>query len=356
MKRFTTKIASFVIIMATFCQTIQAQTCVTISEPAVLDLTLAASTINCTGGTSTITVTGSGGTAAYQYKLGTGAYQAGNTFAGLVAGTYAVEIKDAKGCTMSKSITINQPTSLAVTMTTTENSCTANDNKVIAGATYNMTAAATGGTGAYTYTWSDNTLGSTATVAATVAMTTTYTVSVTDANNCPAATATATATVITGPTVSITGLAAAYCKDVPVITLAGTATPASGTFTVDGNIATTLDPSAVALAAGNHSVVYTYTDGNGCSASATKAVAINALPTFTLASTNVTCNGAADGTITITVTSGASPYEYSNDNGAVGSYAAPDVATTKSYLGLAARVAPYKPTVKDANGCVMKCQ
>ncbi len=72
---------------------------------------------------------------------------------------------------------------------------------------------------------------------------------------------------------------------------------------------------------------------------------------FTLAQTNVTCNGAANGTITISTTSGTAPYEYSIDDGIT--YDAPTSSTTKSYNNLLPN--SYKPAVKDSNGCIKKC-
>jgi hypothetical protein len=346
MYRFTTKILSFALFMASFCQNIQAQTCITITEPAALTVTGSATSIACNGGTSTITAVGAGGTTPYQYNIGGGAYQNTTTFASLAAGTYTIGVKDANNCTATASVTITQPTALSVNITATENSCTANDDKVLTNGSYAMTANVTGGTSAFTYAWA-NVTSTAATATATVTANTTYTVTVTDANACTA-TATKTVTLITAPTVSITGLASAYCKDVTAITLVGT--PATGTFTVDAAAATTFDPTT--LTAASHSVIYSYTDANGCAGSDTKSVTVNALPAFTLASTNVTCNGAADGTITVTVTSGAQPYEYSKDNGST--YGAATATTTNTFSNLAP--AAYKPTVRDTNGCVKKCQ
>jgi SprB repeat len=358
MKRFSIKILSFALLMTAFCQNIQAQTCITITEPAALVPSGTPTNVLCKGAsTGAIAMAATGGTAPYLYSKDAGTTYLGAgmaTFSSLAAGTYAIRVKDANNCIADVNVTVTEPATLpTVSITATENSCTANDNQVTTGSAFNMTAAATGGTPAgaaplYTYAWS-NTLGSTAAVTATVNATTTYTVTATDANNCTA-TATATATVITGPTVSITGLASAYCKDATAVTLAGTATPAGGTFTIDATAATSFDPSA--LTAANHSVIYSYTDANGCNGTNTKAVTVNALPAFTLASTNVTCNGAADGTITITVTGGATPYEYSKDDG--GTYTTPAAATTQAYTGLAPAL--YKPTVRDTNGCVKKCQ
>ena len=365
MRRFTTKIFGFAMVMAAFCQNIQAQSCITITEPAALTASGTPTAVGCKGAsTGSIAMTGNGGTAPYLYsKDGGTTYLAAGaaTFSSLAAGAYTITIKDANNCTATASVTVTEPATLpTVTIAATENSCAANDNQVTAGSTYNMTATGAGGTpnGAaplYTYAWS-NSLGSTATVAATVSATTTYTVTVTDANSCTA-TATATATVITGPTVAVTGLAAAYCKDATAVTLTGTpaiVAPATGSFKIDGTTATNFDPAT--LTAASHNVVYTYTDANGCTGSDTKAVVVNALPTFTLASTNVTCNGANDGTITINVTGGATPYEYSKDNGDAGTYQTPAVAGATTYQFTALTPRLYKPTVKDNNGCVKKCQ
>jgi hypothetical protein len=79
----------------------------------------------------------------------------------------------------------------------------------------------------------------------------------------------------------------------------------------------------------------------------TLTLTINALPTFTLSSTNVTCNGLNNGKITITTTSGATPFTFGTDDGVTFPY------SSGTINGLAP--ASYKPAVKDANGCVKKC-
>ena len=76
-------------------------------------------------------------------------------------------------------------------------------------------------------------------------------------------------------------------------------------------------------------------------------VTVNPLPSFTLAQTNVTCNGAANGKITTTTISGTTPFTYSKDDG----------ATFPNTDGIFDNLTPatYKIAVKDANGCVKKC-
>jgi SdrD B-like domain/GEVED domain/SprB repeat len=77
-------------------------------------------------------------------------------------------------------------------------------------------------------------------------------------------------------------------------------------------------------------------------------VTVNPLPAFSINSTNVTCYGNADATITLTTSSGIAPFSYSLDDGVT----FPN--TTGFFNNL--DVNTYKPAVKDANGCVKKCQ
>jgi hypothetical protein len=127
-----------------------------------------------------------------------------------------------------------------------------------------------------------------------------------------------------------TGVTTTYWKD------------AAATIALDGTSGT-----ATAIQASGTYYIKSTTSNTTCLMIKPVVVTINPLPAFTLASTNITCNGAANGTITITTTSGAAPFEYSKD----------DAATFQSnggiYNGLAPN--PYKPAVKDANGCVKKC-
>jgi gliding motility-associated-like protein len=74
----------------------------------------------------------------------------GTAFAPTTTTSYTVTGTDANGCvnTAAKSITVNAlPTAAAII---------ASDNKVMEGSTLNLTAAASGGTAAYTYTWVPN--------------------------------------------------------------------------------------------------------------------------------------------------------------------------------------------------------
>jgi gliding motility-associated-like protein len=86
-----------------------------ISEPAVLTATTTAANSTCAGGSDgKITVTASGGTAGYQYSVNGGAYQSSNVF-NVLAGSYAVTVKDANGCSFTLNQTVSLTNNLVVT-------------------------------------------------------------------------------------------------------------------------------------------------------------------------------------------------------------------------------------------------
>ncbi|KAF2518377.1 hypothetical protein EYY60_00170, partial [Flavobacterium zhairuonense] len=98
-----------------------------------------------------------------------------DTASNLPAGNYSVTITSSNGCSIVKNFTISQPTALVVTANPQTNvSCNG-------GANGSASVAATGGTGAYTYSWAPS--GGTAATASGLSAGT-YTVTVTDANLC----------------------------------------------------------------------------------------------------------------------------------------------------------------------------
>ncbi|GAA4341564.1 hypothetical protein [Flaviaesturariibacter amylovorans] len=82
---------------------------VTITEPAVLAASTSITPASpCFGAANgAVSVVASGGTAPYQYLWSTGATSA--SVAGLVAGTYTVDITDAQNCTLQKTVVVGQP-------------------------------------------------------------------------------------------------------------------------------------------------------------------------------------------------------------------------------------------------------
>lgn len=69
----------------------------------------------CNGApTGEVTVLGSGGTMPYNYNIEGSTFQPSPIFAGLLSGTYTIQIEDAQGCQNEVTATVNQPPPLTV--------------------------------------------------------------------------------------------------------------------------------------------------------------------------------------------------------------------------------------------------
>lgn len=99
----------------------------------------------------------------------------------------------------------------------------------------------------------------------------------TDANNCSKI-ASKTIVINPLPVLNFIDLQTDYCID--FVPFALQASPTEGTFTIDGATATTFDPKV--LGAGEHTVVYSFTDAKNCSQTKTQVVRVNPLPTPTI--------------------------------------------------------------------------
>lgn len=178
------------------------------------------------------------------------------------------------------------------------------------GETLQLEAGPSGGTPAYTYSWSgpagfSSTLANPTRPSATTAFAGTYTVTITDAASCTAS----MSIVVAVNSVTITS----------IVSNAGTCGAANGSvnLTVSGGISpynfdwsnNALDgmEDPTGLAAGSYTV--TVTDDNGCSNSATAAVGSSGGPVITYMTTHTTCN-LNNGAVSLTVTGGTSPYTF----------------------------------------------
>src|SRR5215813_13479863 len=154
---------------------------ITVNQSAAVTLSLSKTDVSCNGGTDgSVTATFSGGTGPYTASIDGGAFAVAispKTFSGLSAGSHSVTVRDANGCTASKTITITEPTKLVASSSATPILCNGGDSTV--------TVSASGGTAPYT--------GS----GAFTKKAGTYTFTVTDANGCTAS----TTVTITEPTV-----------------------------------------------------------------------------------------------------------------------------------------------------------
>jgi hypothetical protein len=283
--------------------------------------------VSCNGGSNgAINLTPAGGTSPYTFNWGGGITTEDRM--GLSPGTYTVTVTDNIGCFATTSFVINQPaTVVSGTTVITNILCNGGSNGAI-----NLTPA--GGTSPYTFNWGAGITTEDRTGLAAG----TYTVVITDANGCTAtvnATVTQPATAVSGTTV-ITNISCNGGSNGAInLTPAGGTSPY--TFNWGGGITT---EDRTGLAAGTYTVVIT--DANGCTATVNATVTQPIALSATISQTNVSCNGGSNGTATITVSGGATPYTYSWS---------PSGGTAAIATGLIAGT--YTVTVTDANLCTI---
>ena len=262
-----------------------------ISEPTLLTASSTITTaILCNSGQASIQISGNGGTAPY---TGTGTFNQS-------AGTQTYNVTDSLGCTASVPVTVIEP-ALLVASSTVATAVACNGGQAA------VTVSATGGTAPFTGTGTFN----------QAAGTQVYTV--TDGNGC---TATVSETVtepaaalVASSTVTTTVVCNGGQAVVTVSAIGGTA-PYTGTGTLN-------------QAAGTQ--VYTVTDANGCSTTASQTVTEPVIVTVSVnVTTAISCNG-GQATVQISGVGGTAPY--------TGEGTFNQAAGTQNY------------TVTDANGC-----
>ena len=211
------------------CESPRTPITVIVNEAPVVTAT--ADPILCNGGTTVVTVSATGGVAPY---TGTGTFT-------VSAGTHNYSVAGADGCSGIASITLTEPTAIAVTVVeTTPILCN--------GGTATVTVTATGGTGLLTGV-------GTFTVPAG-----THNYTVTDANGC---TGSGSITVTEPTAISVT-----VVETTPIVCPGGTATV---TVTASGGTGTLTGTGTFTVAAGTHT--YTVTDANGCTGTGSITVA-----------------------------------------------------------------------------------
>lgn len=296
----------------------------TVNEPATLTISLnLQQNISCNAGSNGILdIAVTGGTTAYSYGWSNGATT--QDLSGVAAGSYGVTVTDAQGCQATASFTLTEPTALSLGETHLDPLCNGASTGSI-----DLTVA--GGTPSYAYQWSN--AATTQDLSGVGAGS--YTVTVTDANAC---TATLSANLSAPPAMVVT--TTAHDADCGQTNGAAAVHVTGGTPAYTylwPSLGSTAD-SIANLPAGLYQVFVT--DAHGCMDSATAAVNNAGAPTVTLAATsNVTCNGMGNGSISVNVSGGLPPYQYTWSNG----------DTTLAITGLAPGT--YTLTVTAFDGC-----
>lgn len=299
----------------------------TLTDPAVLTAFTTPTDATCGQANGSATVTANGGTGTLTYAWPTPGNETGTSATSLSANSYIITITDANSCTKTTTAIINNAG--GGTATTSVN----NDVTCFGGTNGSATVSMAGGAPAYTYTWAH---GPTTTTVSNLAKGT-YTVTVKDANGCESV-----STVdITEPIeiVPVTSHTNAPCGSLTGSVSVTSTTGGTGIYTYTwspggGN-------SSIMTDIGFGTYTVTITDASGCTKTTEESVSNVPGPTVTLTGTNLSCNGASNGTVTVVANGGTGILTY------VWSTATATGATSVTGLGAGS----YNVSVTDAGGC-----
>jgi gliding motility-associated-like protein len=294
--------------------------------------------------TGTITATATSGIAPYLFLLdGPPAIPAAlsHTFTNVGPGPHNVTVTDATGCA-TNTIVVNVLTGAGV------NGNISGSTPTSCAAVANGTVVATATAGIAPFTWQ---LDGGAIVSGVSPYTFTnvaagaHTVTIYDNVGCSKAIVT---NVVAGPGVSgITSSTLASCQGVNNATITTTATAGIAPFTwqLDGGaFQTGANPYTFTnISGGMHTVVIR--DNVGCTQSINHTVLSGPAIAATTTATATSCNGASNGTITVTPTNGTGPYRFSLDG-------APTVTGAIPYTFFNVGSGFHNIIVTDGPGCV----
>jgi hypothetical protein len=240
----------------------------------------------------------------------------------LVAGMYSVTITDSNGNVLTLNKEVTQPGAIIISETIFHPSCAGSANGSI-------DLSVSGGSGSYSYAWSNGaTTQDISNLNAGL-----FTVTITDSSGCSKQ---LSYMLVNNVRILLNGVvtrpSCGQTNGGINVTVTGGATPY--TYLWD-NGATTEDLSNIGT--GNYRL--TVTDANGCKGSSTFVVNQNNTVTVAYAVTPAGCFNESVGAIDLTVTSGTPPYTYAWQHG----------PTTEDLTGLAGGI--YRVTVTDNAGC-----
>lgn len=320
----------------------------TVVTPPALSNTVTSTAPLCVSGqgssVGSATVTESGGVAPYTFTWSPGGTQGGasptSTYSGVPPGTYTIDITDNNGCLDTATVTINPPTPVSGTITTTT------DPTCPTLANGQLCVTAGGGTGTYTYTWTPtggNAACTPSTLTVTPGGTSVYTVTISDANTCTVA---VTGTLTSPPQATVASAVtnppcAGTCNGTATLTPSGGSGNFSYQWSCSGSTTNTINGQC-----GGSTCSYTVTDVT-TNCPYTGSVSFTVAPTLslTVSSTTVACSYACTSTITATPAGGTPTYTYSWS----GTGANPVNPNAQNQVNMC--VGNYTVTVTDNLGC-----
>lgn len=285
-----------------------------VTTPTPVTAGLSSTPLSCAGvcdGTATIGL--SGGQAPYviTWSPAPGGGQGTPLATGLCDGPYDVLVQDAGGCDTTFSVLILSPTPLQPNASVTPVTCAGQCDAAI-------TLAPSGGTGAYTYSWSPVPLNGQGSAQATGLCPGTWTVVLADANGCD------TTLVFTVPdpqplvpAVSVTQSQCQLCNGTASVVVTGGVAPYQITWSDAGGNVIGSGPAVAGLCAGFYTV--SVVDASGCSVQASAAVSDSDGEVLTPIDGNTLCANGCDGTVAVQFTCAIGPcaVQWTDDQGNV---------------------------------------
>ena len=315
---------------------------VIINEPSLLSSTITPTNLtSCLIDNGSVNLNVSGGLQSYSYLWNNN--DTTENISDLSSGNYSVIITDNNGCTSNNNTTINQPSSLSLSLTPSNYngfniSCYNGNNGTI-------TTNTVGGTGNLTFNWSNSdTLQNLSNLSAG-----NYSLVVTDSIGCSLSDSISLSEPLelssnyTSTNATCYGLA----NGSAVVNFNGgiqdyILTWGTYTYPLIGGLSTFITP--IGVPAGIYP--YTVTDLNGCSQSDTITIEqpdsmYSNLTISNYNGNNISCNGFSDGSIDIQLSGGTTPYTY---------YFNGSIITNTNITGIIAGI--YKDSIIDNNGCI----
>lgn len=248
----------------------------------------------CNGSDGTATATATGGTGNYTYLWNTSPAQTTATATNLSQGNYTCTVTDGNGCVTIVSVSVSDG---CANCTLLINPIATNPSCGLANGT--IDANVSGQTGTVMYAWSN---GNTSAAISNLSSGT-YSVTVTDMAGCQDS---ATVTLIQSGNVAVTLTAQDNFCGANNASISATVTGGASPYSYNWSNGAT-NNTATNLATGTYGL--TVTDANGCTDISSVAVTSVANgPSLMTTQNNVSCFGANDGSINMTVSGGNLPY------------------------------------------------
>ena len=265
-------------------------------------VTIPSSVGMCSGSNATVSVTSFSPAGAYTYTWSNGSNASSLSISTTTVLTLQVT-NNTSGCVSAVSNSCNVVTAANPTVALSNSSVI-----FCNGSSASLTSTVSGGSPAYSYSWSPSSLGTSS--VATTSLVGTFSLFVTDQNLCVGSSTVTTVKSI--PTVTLSSADLVICpSECSTIKATGTTSYPPVTYAWS-NSATFTGDSTVMCSGGPVSVIYT--DGKGCTATQTINVTANVSPSITIPSSVVICAGTST-TIAVSSFSPAGAYTYTWSNG-----------------------------------------